>query len=262
MKKLSFLSLMLAFVLAPGIGNAQLEADYYGLYVSEDGMSYFGIGEYVAENYEFLELTEQEKAQTQFVFSYQTEVDEGTFIAILKDKKYVSGKRTGIPAMTFAFSLEEDNRYLTVTNSTGGSSRFIQETEMAPEYYDEEYTDGEPYSDGEPYLDDEAVEDIEVDIRAYSRSDGAELAVIFQEEGMNIFALHIPATKSCAEVMLEGIMTATNSSGQYTFTEEETGYVWNIYQSETGWRFECADGECYDKKGKCGVWKEAFVQGD
>lgn len=257
MKKVSFLTLLLAFVFAPIGSKAQLEEEYYGLYVSEDGMSYFGISVYDEENYGFMELTEQEKAQAQFVFSFQEATgEEGTFIGVLKDRKYVSGKREGIPAFTFGFSLEEGNRYLTVTNSTGGSSKFIQETEVEPIYYDEEYTDGEPYED------EEGMEDVEVDIRSYSRSDGAELAVIFQEEDMNIFALHIPASKTCSEVMLEGMMTATSTSGQYTFTEEETGYVWNIYQTSNGWSFQCFEGDCYDKKGKCGVWKEAFVQGD
>ncbi len=259
MRKFSFLTLLLAFVFAPRFSNAQLEPEAFGLYVSEDGFNYFGISEYVEEYYGFLELTEQEKKLTQFVFSYQTETEEGVFIAVLKDRKFVSGKREGIPAFTFEFSMEEGDRYLTVTNSGGGSSKFIQQTEMDPSYYDEEYVDGDPYVDSEPYSDEEMAE--EVDIRAYSRSDGAELAVIFQEE-MNIFALRVPATKGCAEVMLEGIMTATGESGKYTYTEEETGYVWNIYETSNGWSFQCVQGDCYDKKSKCGIWKEAFVQGD
>lgn len=261
MKNTRLFFLFLLGVLMPVLAKAQFDEAYLGYYENEDATMYCFIATYNDEDYGFLELTEDQKKNCAFVFGCQNSTDlEAIGIAMKKGSGYASVVTGEVPALNFVFKFDGTSaRSIEITDKTG-KKYLVNQLDLETVYQDEEYSDEEMYT---PYTDEEMEYDMGLDIRGYQRSDGASLSVIFAVESSCAFMLTIPATKSCPEIMIEGAFEEPfNEEGVYTYKDPEGNFVMKIKQGDGTMQFECVSGDCFDKKGKCGIWKEAFVQGD
>ena len=234
---------------------AQFDENYFGYYKSEDETTYCYLNKYSADEFGF-DLTEEQEKTCAFGFAFSNETDAAGSYAFKKGNVYVSEPNEYSPVYTFAFKTGSDGiRTVEITNESGKKALLFQYTpDLETDYYDEEYADGGEYG----YYDEEPTEEA-LNTLGYSRSDGAELVVTLSEENV-FFNLRIPATKSCPDVIIEGAFDSPNLvNGAYTYTNTEVGYKLEFQPTDSGWQIKCASGECFDKKGKCGIWKEAFM---
>lgn len=260
------LKLLLLFaVFQAGFSFAQFDNLNSGTYKTATAESYIYIYQISPEQIEdYPDLTPDQRKNVVFGFSFDSEDIVGASVAIQKGNTFVSVVNEYTPEYTFVFKTVDNLDILEVIDRSGKKILF-EKMEVPAYYYDDEtYSDYEGYSDEESgdvdsYGDEEMSEALS--LRGYSRSDGAELAVIFTDETF-VFALHIPATKSCSEILLEGELVGGGEEGLYVYNDPDGKFVLNLIEMENTMQFECAKGDCFDKKGKCGVWEEVFIQGD
>lgn len=252
----------LFILLHSGALFAQFDELYSGYYKSDNETEYCFLNKYSDEEFGYLGMTEDEKKVCSFAFALSTDNDAFGGYATKKGNGYVSAPNEYSPEITFVFKMAADGETRMVEITKKGGTKMVL-THYVPTiedtYYDEEYSDSTAYG-YYGYTDEEpTVGDLGMDIRSYSRSDGAELIMIFSEESV-VFSIHVPARKSCSDVMIEGVFDSPNLVNEtYIYTNEEQSYTLEAKATDSGWQMKCVKGECFDRKNKCGVWKEAFM---
>lgn len=92
----------------------------------------------------------------------------------------------------------------------------------------------------------------------FERADGY-MSVMFKDEIPLSFSLIVPSPgPEDNMIVLDGIFEPTEVAHQFVFTDEYSKSSWNVFETADDFLFECAKGDCYDKKGKFGLWKEPF----
>ena len=252
--------LFLFAALQTGFLFAQFDENYFGYYKSPDETMFVYLNKYTVDEFGDMSMTAEQEKNCAFAFALATDVDAAGSFATKKGNVYVSEPNEYSAVYTFAFKMGSDGiRSVEVTEKSGKKTLLTQYTpEIEGGYYDDEYVD-DGSADDYGYYDEEAPIIESLDIRGYSRSDGAVLLMTFSEEAA-VFSLHIPATKSCSEIIIEGVFDTPNLVNEaYTYTNVEQGYSLEFKAFDFGWQIKCLKGECPDKKGKCGIWKEAFI---
>ncbi len=234
----------LFILLQSGSLFAQFEDRYVGYYKSDEE-SYCYIAKYTEDDFGYLGLTEDQKKNCAFAFAVSFRNDEyaGGNCVVKKGSTYVAEATEYLPQLTFSFRSESDTiRKVEITEKSSGKKTILTQYTPPVESYDTEYTDSDyyGYSDEEQPIGEEEMEfDSGLDIRGYSRSDGAELVMIFSEESV-VFSVHVPPTKTCSEVMIEGVFDSPMLvDNAYTFTNQELAYTLEVKGTDTGWQLKC-----------------------
>ncbi len=241
----------------------QFDPNYLGAYRSEDDEIYFYI--YNLNESGRLDLTEEQRKNAVFIFTYQNRDAVGMSVAMKKGNGYVSVVNEDCPEFLFTFKNLDGVQTIEITEKSGKKIGLTKT--VANLYYDDEESDlGYEYIQDEenvsPVLQDEELgdeaTDVSVAVRTYVRSDGAELVAVFTEESLTI-GLQIPAAKSCSEVLIVDDVVRSGEEGMYIYNDPEGKFVLHLIESESTMQFVCVKGDCFDKKGTCGIWKEIFI---
>jgi hypothetical protein len=262
------LKLLLLFaVFQAGFSFTQFDPNYYGSYKSEDEKTYFYIYD-MAES-DRLDLTDAQRKNAVFLFSYQNLEAEGMSVAMKKGTGYVSlVNEYATEEFTFAFKNLDGVQTLDITGKSGQKFALTKMV-VDPYYYDDEtYSDYEGYSDEESgdvgyYYDEETSDDAPY-VFQFTRADKGELLLFMKNDSTSI-SLTIPATKSCPALELAGDLVQQEGSQTTYFYTDPSGYKLKaemISKDENpGWKFTCVSGNCPDANNKCGIWKEEFMLG-